>query len=318
MTTVSLDAQRRLKHQQSTWPRMKKHLPFYLFLLLPLIQVIVFNYLPMYGIQIAFKDFKMRRGILGSEWVGFEHFQRMFSDKTFYRVLYNTLKISFLSLIVSFPLTIIFALMMNEVRHARFKRVSQTITYLPHFLSWVVVGSFVYQILSPSSGIVNALLVKWGIIESPIYFMIKKEYFVPIYLVVSVWKSLGWSIVIYLAAIAGIDTSLYEAASIDGAGRFKQVMHITLPAIMPTIATMLILSLGSLLNVGFDAIFNLYNEGTYEVADVISTYVYRRGMIDAKYDYTTAIGLFQNVASILLVLTGNMISRRLDPDFKIL
>lgn len=297
---------------------MKKHLPFYIFLLLPLIQVIVFNYLPMYGIQIAFKDFKMRRGILGSDWVGLKHFERMFSDRTFYRVLFNTLKISFLSLLVSFPLTIIFALMMNEVKHAAFKRVSQTITYLPHFLSWVVVGSFVYQILSPSSGIINALLVNWGIIDSPIYFMIKKEFFVPIYLVVSVWKGLGWSIVIYLAAIAGIDTSLYEAAGIDGAGRFKQVIHITLPAIMPTIATMLILSLGSLLNVGFDAIFNLYNEGTYEVADVISTYVYRRGMIDAKYDYTTAIGLFQNVASILLVLTGNMVSKRLDPDFRIL
>lgn len=148
--------------------------------------------------------------------------------------------------------------------------------------------------------------------------MIKKEYFVPIYLTVSVWKGLGWSIVIYLAAIAGIDTSLYEAASIDGAGRFRQVLSITLPSILPTIVTMLILNLGSLLNVGFDAIYNLYNEGTYEVADVISTYVYRRGMIDAKYDYTTAIGLFQNVVSILLVLTGNWVSKRLDPDFRIL
>ncbi|MDI9521195.1 MAG: ABC transporter permease subunit [Bacillota bacterium] len=317
MTTVPQDVKRSLQ-QPSMWTQIKKHLPFYLFLLLPLIQVIIFNYLPMYGIQIAFKDFKMRRGIMGSSWVGFEHFERMFNDKTFYRVLFNTLKISFLSLIVNFPLTIIFALMMNEVKHARFKRVTQTITYLPHFLSWVVVGSFVYQILSPSSGIINALLVKFGLIDNPIYFMIKKEYFVPIYLIVSVWKGLGWSIVIYLAAIAGIDTSLYEAASIDGAGRLRQVLSITLPSIMPTIATMLILSLGSLLNVGFDAIFNLYNEGTYEVADVISTYVYRRGMIDAKYDYTTAIGLFQNVASILLVLTGNWVSKRLDPDFRIL
>lgn len=317
MTTVPQDVKRSLQ-QPSMWTQIKKHLPFYLFLLLPLIQVIIFNYLPMYGIQIAFKDFKMRRGIMGSSWVGFEHFERMFNDRTFYRVLFNTLKISFLSLIVNFPLTIIFALMMNEVKHARFKRVTQTITYLPHFLSWVVVGSFVYQILSPSSGIINALLVKFGLINNPIYFMIKKEYFVPIYLIVSVWKGLGWSIVIYLAAIAGIDTSLYEAASIDGAGRLRQVLSITLPSIMPTIATMLILSLGSLLNVGFDAIFNLYNEGTYEVADVISTYVYRRGMIDAKYDYTTAIGLFQNVASILLVLTGNWVSKRLDPDFRIL
>lgn len=157
MTTVPQDVRRRLKGP-STWTQIKKHLPFYLFLLLPLIQVIIFNYLPMYGIQIAFKDFKMRRGITGSAWVGMEHFERMFNDRTFYRVLFNTIKISFLSLIVNFPLTIIFALMMNEVKHARFKRVTQTITYLPHFLSWVVVGSFVYQILSPSSGILNALL----------------------------------------------------------------------------------------------------------------------------------------------------------------
>lgn len=297
---------------------MKKYLPFYLFLLLPLAQVIIFNYLPMYGLQIAFKDFKMRRGFAGSQWVGFQHFEKMFRDKTFYRALFNTLKISVLSLIVSFPLTITFALMMNEIKRARFKRVTQTITYLPHFLSWVVVGGFVYQLLSPSSGIINALLVQWGIIDKPIYFMIKKEYFVPIYLVAAQWKGLGWSIVIYLAAIAGIDTSLYEAASIDGAGRLRQIFAITLPTIGPTIATMLILSLGSLLSVGFDAIFNLYNEGTFEVADVISTYVYRRGMIDAKYDYTTAVGLFQNVVGITLVLGGNWLSRRLDPDFRIL
>lgn len=317
MTNVQMDSQRRLERDDK-WRQFKKFLPLYLFLLLPLIQVIIFNYLPMYGIQIAFKDFKMRRGIVGSSWVGFKHFERMFNDRTFYRVLYNTIKISFLSLLVNFPLTIIFALLMNEIKNQKFKRITQTITYLPHFLSWVVVGSFVYQLLSPSSGIINALLVKWGIIEAPIYFMIKEDYFIPIYLIVSVWKSLGWSIVIYLAAMSGIDTSLYEAASIDGAGRFRQALSITLPSIMPTIATMLILNLGSMLNVNFDAIYNLYNEGTYSVADVISTYVYRRGLVDAKYDYTTAIGLFQNVAGIMLVLTGNMISKRIDPDFRIL
>ncbi len=296
----------------------RKHLPFYVFLLLPLIQVIVFNYFPIYGIQIAFKDFKMRRGILGSEWVGLEHFEKMFSDPTFYRVLFNTLRLSILNMVTIFPITIVFALMMNEVNNAKFKRVTQTITYLPHFLSWVVVGGFVYQILSPSHGFVNAMLIRLGILEKPIYFMIQKEAFTPIYLIASIWKELGWSIIIYLAAIAGIDPSLYESAVIDGAGRLQKALHITIPAILPTISTLLILRLGSLVNVGFDAIFNLYNEGTYEVADVISTYVYRRGLQDAKYDYTTAIGLFQNVVGFVLVIGGNLIAKKADPDFRIL
>lgn len=296
----------------------RKHLPFYVFLLLPLIQVIVFNYFPIYGIQIAFKDFKMRRGILGSEWVGMEHFEKMFSDPTFYRVLFNTLRLSILNMVTIFPITIVFALMMNEVNNAKFKRVTQTITYLPHFLSWVVVGGFVYQILSPSHGFVNAMLIRLGILEKPIYFMIQKEAFTPIYLIASIWKELGWSIIIYLAAIAGIDPSLYESAVIDGAGRLQKALHITIPAILPTISTLLILRLGSLVNVGFDAIFNLYNEGTYEVADVISTYVYRRGLQDAKYDYTTAIGLFQNVVGFVLVIGGNLIAKKADPDFRIL
>lgn len=296
----------------------RKHLPFYLFLLLPVIQVIVFNYLPIYGIQIAFKDFKMRRGILGSEWVGFKHFEKMFADPTFYRVLGNTLRLSILNMLTIFPLTIVFALMMNEVNHAKFKRVTQTITYLPHFLSWVVIGGFVYQILSPSHGFINAMLVRLGFIEKPIYFMIQKKMFTPIYLVATIWKELGWGIIIYLAAIAGIDPSLYESAVIDGAGRLQKILHITIPAILPTISTLLILRLGTLVNVGFDPIFNLYNEGTYEVADVISTYVYRRGLLDAKYDYTTAVGLFQNVIGFVLVISGNWIAKRTDPDFRIL
>ena len=260
----------------------------------------------------------MRRGILGSEWVGLEHFEKMFSDATFYRVLGNTLRLSVLNMLTIFPLTILFALMMNEVTHQRFKRITQTITYLPHFLSWVVIGGFVYQILSPSHGIVNALLVRFGILETPVYFMIQKDMFTPVYLISTAWKELGWGIIIYLASIAAIDPSLYESAVIDGAGRLQKILHITLPCIMPTISTLLILRLGSLVNVGFDPIFNLYNEGTYEVADVISTYVYRRGLLDAKYDYTTAVGLFQNVIGFILVILGNCIAKRADPDFRIL
>ncbi len=309
---------KRLNNTPSLFIRCKKYWPFYLFLILPLAQVIIFNYLPIYGIQIAFKDFKMRRGIVGSEWVGLEHFEKMFSDPMFFRVLFNTLKLSILNLLTLFPLTIIFALMMNEVQYPRFKRITQTITYLPHFLSWVVVGNFVYQILSPSHGIINALMLRLGMIDTPIYFMIQKNMFTPVYLLSVIWKELGWGIIIYLASIASINPSLYESAVIDGAGRFKKIIYITLPSIMPTISTLLILRLGTLVNVGFDPIFNLYNEGTYEVADVISTYVYRRGMLDAKYDYTTAIGLFQNVVGFILVIAGNFMAKKADPDFRIM
>lgn len=314
MTTANI----RLRPNRRRLALYRKYLPFYLFLLIPLAQVIIFNYLPMYGVQIAFKDFKMKRGIIGSDWVGLKHFIKMFNDKVFYRVLFNTLKLSIYSMLTTFPATIVFALMMNEVKNGPFKRITQTVTYLPHFLSWVIVGGFVYQILSPTNGIVNAILIRLGIVETPIYFMIQKNMFTTIYLLSSLWKELGWGIIIYLAAIAAIDPSLYESAVIDGAGRFRKVLHITLPGILPTISTLLILRLGSLVSVGFDPIFNLYNEGTYEVADVISTYVYRRGLVDTKYDYTTAIGLFQNVVGIILVLLGNWISRKADPDFRIL
>jgi len=296
----------------------RKYLPFYIFLILPLAQVIVFNFLPIYGITIAFKDFKMARGILGSDWVGLEHFQKLFLDSNFYRILYNTLRISFLTLLTSFPLTIVFALLVNELGNMKFKRVVQTITYLPHFLSWVVVGSFVQQILSPTNGIVNSFLVSTGLVNDPIYFMIQEGMFIPIYLVTNLWKGLGWGIIIYLSSIAGISPSLYESAVIDGANRFQRVLYITLPSIAPTISTLLILNMSSLINVGFDPIFNLYNPSTYNVADVISTYVYRRGLVDAKYDYTTAIGLFQNVVGFLLILTSNWAARRANPDYRII
>ena len=297
--------------------RMKRFSAFYLFLLIPLAQVIIFNYMPMYGIQIAFKDYKMRRGINGSSWAGLEHFQKMFSDTTFYQVLGNTLRLSLESTLIIFPATVIFALMMNELRAGKFKRVTQTITYLPHFLSWVVVGGFVTQVLSPTNRVLNCLLVKLGILDQPVYFMIEPSAFDAIYILSSMWKELGWGVIIYLATISGIDPTLYEAASIDGAGRFKKVLHITFPSILPTVTTMLILQMGTIMSVGFDPIFNLYTPGTYSTADVISTYVYRRGLLDTKYDYTTAIGLFQNVVSLTLVLLSNWIARKATPDYRI-
>ncbi len=297
---------------------MKKYLPFYMFLLPALILVILFCYLPMDGLAIAFKDYKMARGISGSDWVGLKHFKNLFSDPNFYRILGNTLKISIATLLTTFPVTVIFTILVNEIFSKKFKSVVQTITYMPHFLSWVVVGTFVYQLLSPAGGVVNAALIKLGVLEKPLYFMAQKDMFVPIYLITNLWKTTGYSIVIYLATIAGIDTAMYDAASIDGANRFHRILYITLPAMFPTMCTMLILSIGSLVSVGFDPIFNLYNDATYQTADVISTYVYRKGMIESRYDVSTAIGLFQNVVSLALVLIANWFARKANPEYKII
>lgn len=298
--------------------RFKNHIPFYLMLLLPIVQVAIFNYAPMYGITIAFKEFKMSRGISGSDWIGLYWFEKIFTDPYFGRVLWNTLKISFTSMLVTFPTTIVFALLINELRNIRFKKVVQTVSYMPHFLSWVVVGGLVYQLLSPTHGIVNTILVNLGILSESKYFMADKEMFLPIYLVTTVWKETGWGIILYLAAIAGIDVEQYEAAMIEGANRFQQILYITFPGILPTVSTMLILRMGSLISVGFDPVFNLYNPSTYETADVISTYVYRKGLVNAEYEYTTAIGLFQNIVSFLLVICSNFIARKANPEYRII
>lgn len=304
--------------KKSTHSQLKKYAPFYMMVLPAIIVVFLFNYKPMTGLVIAFKDFKMARGIWGSNWVGLKHFQKLFSDPNFYRVFMNTLKISALTLVTTFPVTILFTLLVNEILNTRFKKVVQTITYMPHFLSWVVVGAMVSQILSPTSGIVNAVLMKFGIISKPIFFVSEADMFVPIYLITNLWKATGYSIVVYLATISGIDQGMYEAAYIDGANRFQRILHITLPCLLPTMITMLILSIGTLINVGFDPIYNLANDATYRTADVISTYVYRKGLVDSQYDYTTAIGLFQNVISLGLVLFANWFARKANPEYKVL
>lgn len=297
---------------------LKKYMPFYLFLLPSIVLVVLFCYMPMEGLLIAFKDYKMARGIGGSEWVGLQHFKDLFTDPNFYRVLGNTLKISILTLLTTFPVTIVFTLLVNELTSQKVKGVVQTITYMPHFLSWVVVGTFVYQLLSPTGGVINALLIQLGVLDKPLYFMAQKDMFVPIYLISNLWKTTGYSIVIYLATISSIDTTMYDAASIDGANRFQRILYITLPAMFPTMCTMLILSIGSLVSVGFDPIFNLYNDATYQTADVISTYVYRKGMVESRYDFSTAIGLFQNVVSLALVIIANWFARKANPEYKVI
>ena len=307
------------KERRSEFFKMlKKHRMFYLFLLPAVVMVFLFSYMPFWGILIAFKDFKMARGIMGSEWVGLEHFRKLFSDPNFYRVLKNTLIIGISTLLTTFPVTIIFTILVNEILNTKFKKVVQTVTYLPHFLSWVVVGTFAYQILSPSSGIVNTILVNLGILDKSVYFMAQPNMFVPIYLIVNLWKGTGYSIVVYLAVISGIDTEQYEAVSIDGANRFQKILYVTLPAMLPTICVMLILNIGTIITVGFDPIFNLYNDATYQTADVISTFVYRKGMVDAQFDYSTAVGLFQNVVSLTLVLLSNWFARKANPEYRVI
>jgi putative aldouronate transport system permease protein len=264
----------------------------------------------MYGITIAFKDYKISRGILNSPWIGFENFSKVFSDPYFLRALKNTLRLSVLSLAIGFPFPIIFSLLLNELDNQHFKRLAQTVSYLPHFLSWIVVAGFIYRLLSTQNGAINILLVKLGVLSEPKDFLTNKGCFTPIFLISRIWKEMGWSSILYLAAISGIDLAQYEAAQIEGASRLQRARYITLPGIMPTVTIVLLLNIGSLMSVSFDQIFNLYSPSTYSVADVISTFVYRKGLTESKYSFATAVGLFQNTVGLVLILFGNALSKK--------
>jgi len=297
------------KPQKATLGRMIwKHRALMLMLLVGLVYYIIFHYGPMYGIQIAFKDYKFRKGIWGSSWVGFHWFIRMFSGQNFAVVFRNTVLISLYKLIAGFPAPIIFALLLNDLGGKWFKKTVQTVSYLPHFLSWVILGGIFLQILSPSTGAVNYVIKLFG--GEPIYFLGDPRWFRSTMVILSVWKGFGWGSIIYLATISGIDPGLYEAATIDGANRFQQALHITLPSITPIISIMFIMNSGSIINDDFDQIFNLYNENVYRVGDVISTYVYRQGLIEMKYSYTTAVGVFKNVISFAIILLTNFITSK--------
>lgn len=283
----------------------------YLYLMLvPVIAYyLIFCYAPMYGVTIAFQDYNMFAGVLGSEWVGFENFRRIFSTGDFYIVLRNTLGLNLLSLVFGFPGPIIMALLLNELRMNKFKRVIQTIVYLPHFLSWVVVASILIPMLSPSTGIVNQLIEKMGM--EPIYFMSDNGWWIVMYILSGIWKSVGWGAIVYLAALSGIDPSLYEAAIIDGANKWQQCIHITIPSILPTITVLLILNIGQIMSIGFDQPFLLGNTAVQGVSDVISTYVYRIGMLSADISRSTAIGLFQSLVNFVILLGANKLSKKI-------
>ncbi len=274
----------------------------------------IFKYIPMGGIVIAFKDFIVTKGIFGSEWVGLENFEKAFRLGTFRRSVTNTLTISGLKLLFGFPAPIILALMMNEVTHLRFKKTVQTISYLPHFLSWVVLAGMFQQLLSPNNGPVNAILRDVFGVKESIYFLGSNDYFRGTLVATDLWKNVGWSSILYLATIAGIDPTLYEAATVDGATRWQCTRYITIPSLVSTIVIMLILSVGSIMDAGFDQVFNLYNSAVYKTGDIIDTYVYRYGLGEMKYSFATAVGLFKNIIAFILVVGTNLITRRISGE----
>lgn len=282
----------------------------YLFLLLipGLVFYIVFRYMPMYGILIAFKNYRLLEGVWGSPWQDLEFYKETFLSKSFWEVFRNTLLISTYKLVFSFPAPIILALMLNELKNGLFKRFVQTVSYVPYFISWVVLSGIFIDILSPSQGPVNYLIK--ALTGKTIYFLGDSAYFRGTMVGLSVWKGIGYGAVVYLAALSGVNPELYEAARIDGANRWKQMLHITLPSLTPIIIILFVLNIGSIVDDDFDQIFNFYKPAVYSVGDVLSTYVYRKGILNMKYSYATVVGLFQNILAFILVFATNKVAKQ--------
>lgn len=281
---------------------------YYIMLIPGLLFFLVFCYGPMYGLLIAFQDYYPLKGISGSPWVGLKHFQKLFTDPFFLSVLKNTLIISLYKLLICFPAPIILCLALNEIKNLRFKKFAQSVSYLPHFISWVVVSGIVIEFLSPSRGPINILLQEIGI--KPIFFVAEPKYFRGVLVLSDLWKSIGWGSIVYLAAVTGVAPTLYEAAEMDGAGRIKKIIHVTLPALVPIITVMFIMESGKVLNDSFQQVYNFLTPSTYKVGDVISTFVYRMGIQKMQYSFTTAVDLFKNIVSFILVLLTNYMARK--------
>ncbi|WP_052487028.1 ABC transporter permease [Gordoniibacillus kamchatkensis] len=290
------------------WDDVRKNRAIYLMVLPVVLYFFIFKYFPMYGAVIAFKDFTPAKGVWGSDWVGLEHFKDFFESYYFVRVLRNTFLISFYNLVFGFPAPIILALLLNEIRQKLFKSVVQTVSYLPHFISLIVICGLIIDFTN-RGGAASSLIAFFGGPSTPL--LNDAGYFRPIFVSTSIWQEMGWSSIIYLAALSGINPELYEAAKVDGAGRFRQIWSVTLPGLIPTIMILLILRIGGLMEVGFEKIVLLYNPNTYETADVISSFVYREGLAQGNdYSYTTAVGLFQSAINFVLLISANRISRR--------
>lgn len=297
----------RTKKGSFVW-NMKYYKEYYIMLIPGILFFLIFCYGPMYGMVIAFQDYYPLKGIAESQWVGLKHFKKLFTDPFFLSVLKNTIVISIYKLLVCFPAPIILCLALNEIKNLKFKKVAQSVSYLPHFVSWVVLSGIIIEFLSPTRGPINIILQKLGM-ES-IFFIAEPKYFRGVLVLSDMWKSIGWGSIVYLAAVTAVDPTLYEAAEIDGAGRIKKIIHITLPALAPIVTVMLIMQSGKILNDSFQQVYNLLTPSTYEVGDVISTFVYRMGIQKMQYSFTTAVDLFKNVISFALVMLTNYIARK--------
>ncbi len=290
------------------WKNMKKNWILYVMIAPVAVYYIVFAYTPMYGILLAFKNYKVKLGILGSPWVGLDHFQRFFSAYNFRQLIGNTVGISVYSLIIGFPIPIVFALMLNYLTHHKLKKIVQMVSYAPYFISTVVICGMITIFMAPDTGILNVLRGYLGM-ES-VNFLAKPEWFKSIYVWTGVWQGMGWSSIIYISALAGVDYEMHEAAIVDGATKIQRMLHVDLPSIKPTILMLLILQMGSLMNVGFEKVYLLQNTLNKSAASVISTYVYEVGLINSDYGYSTAVGLFNSLINLALVVTANQLSKR--------
>lgn len=301
-----------IRLKKRIWKDLRKNWLLWVMFLPVFLYYIIFSYTPMYGILLAFKDYKTKKGIWGSGWVGLKHFERLFSAYNFELILGNTIGISLYSLCVSFPLAILFALMLNYLRLSKLKKTVQMVSYAPHFISNVVVCGMLSIFLDPNNGIVNGFLNSMGI--ASVAFLSQPGMFKTIYVLSGVWQGLGWSAIIYISALAGVDYQLHEAAIIDGATKLQRIQHVDIPAISPTITMLLILNLGSLMGVGFEKVYLLQNDLNFNASDIIATYTYRVGMVNQDYGYSTAVGLFNTVINLVLLITANTTARKVNGE----
>lgn len=293
---------------------LKRDWQLYLLVLLPLATVFIFNYAAYPGLRMVFMDYKPARGYEGSEWVGWATFIKVFKDSNFHKALRNSLTFNFLDLLVGFPMPIVLALVLNELRFPKFKKISQTVLYLPHFLSWVIIGSVAYALFRPSTGVVNILMQNAGLIEKGIPFLTEKWHWAVTYLLIGVWSGMGWGTIIYLAAITGINGELYEAAMIDGAGRWKRILHITLPGIKGTVVTLLIMNLGRIMGSNFERLYVFGNSQVKDFQYQLAIYIYDQGLSGGKFSQSTAVGLFQSLVGLVLVLAADKIAKLLGEE----
>lgn len=298
-----------MKKRRTLWEKVWSYKKIYLIMLPAIIWYFVFFYIPMYGATLAFREYQFNTGFWGSPWVGFDYFMQFVNHPDFWKIIANTFIVNGLKIVLGFPAPILLALLLNELKDGPFKRLTQTVSYLPYFVSWVVAIALFSKFLSPNGGLVNDIKIAlFG--GDPIYFLNEKEYFYPVVVLTDIWKNAGWNSIIYLAALSNIPVELYEAAMIDGAGKFKSMLHITLPCLMPTVVIMLIMTIGSLIRSGADQIILLQNPGVLDLSEILDTHVIKQGLQRGRYSYATAVGLFQSLVSLVLIMVTNAISKK--------